>query len=93
MTEQEPIVAIENEDPLEGLTIALGVTGSISCYKSLEIASRLVQAGATVDVIMTKSATQFVQPLAFKAITARVPYVDMFDPCLLYTSPSPRDRG
>ena len=80
MTEQEPIAVIENEDPLEGLTVALGVTGSISCYKSLEIASRLVQAGATVDVIMTKSATQFVQPLAFKAITARVPYVDMFDP-------------
>ncbi|SVE30432.1 uncharacterized protein METZ01_LOCUS483286, partial [marine metagenome] len=59
--------------------IVLGVTGSISCYKALEIASKLVQAGAYVDVALTQSATEFIQPLAFKALTNRQPYVNMFD--------------
>ena len=67
-------------DPLRGRNIVLGVTGSIACYKAIEVTSRLVQAGAIVDVVLTKSATQFVTPLAFKAITGRNPYLDMFDP-------------
>ena len=45
-----------------------------------KIASRLVQAGATVDVALTPSATQFVQPLAFRSLTGREPYIDMFRP-------------
>ena len=67
-------------DPLRGRHIVLGVTGSIACYKAIEVTSRLVQAGATVDVVLTKSAMEFVTPLAFKAITQRAPYTDMFDP-------------
>ena len=67
-------------DPLRGRHVVLGVSGSIACYKAIEITSRLVQAGAIVDVILTKSATEFVTPLAFKAITQRAPYTDMFDP-------------
>jgi phosphopantothenoylcysteine decarboxylase/phosphopantothenate--cysteine ligase len=67
-------------DPLRGRHVVLGVSGSIACYKALEVASRLVQAGATVDVAMTPSATQFVQPLAFRSLTGREPYVDMFRP-------------
>jgi len=67
-------------DPLRGRNIVLGVTGSIACYKAIEVTSRLVQAGATVDVVLTRSAMEFVTPLAFKAITARAPYTDMFDP-------------
>ncbi len=67
-------------DPLRGRNIVLGVTGSIACYKAIEVTSRLVQAGATVDVVLTAGASQFVTPLAFKAITQRTPYTDMFDP-------------
>ena len=67
-------------DPLRGRHVVLGVTGSIACYKAIEVTSRLVQAGAIVDVVLTKAATEFVTPLAFKAITGRTPYTDMFDP-------------
>ena len=45
--------------PLEGKTVVLGVTGSIAAYKAADVASKLVQAGANVDVIMTSSATAF----------------------------------
>lgn len=73
------IYGIMSHDPLYQKHIVLGVTGSISCYKALDIASKLVQAGAYVDVVLTKSATEFIQPLAFKALTNRQPYVNMFD--------------
>ncbi|MBS1252240.1 MAG: Coenzyme A biosynthesis bifunctional protein CoaBC [Anaerolineales bacterium] len=61
-------------------TIVLGVTGSIAAYKAVEIASRLVKAGAHVDVIMTEAATQLVAPLTFQAITHRPVTTDLFDP-------------
>ena len=66
--------------PLSGRHIVLGVTGSIACYKALDVASQLVQAGAIVDVAITESATKFVTPLAFRSLTAREPYVDMWHP-------------
>jgi phosphopantothenoylcysteine decarboxylase/phosphopantothenate--cysteine ligase len=75
----QSIYGIMSHDPLYQKHIVLGVTGSISCYKALDIASKLVQAGAYVDVVLTKSATEFIQPLAFKALTNRQPYVNMFD--------------
>lgn len=65
---------------LRGKTIVLGVTGSIAAYKALEIASRLVQAGAQVDVVMTQAATRLVAPLSFQAITHRPVVTDLFDP-------------
>ena len=64
--------------PLAGRTIALGVSGSIAAYKAVEVASRLVQAGATVEVVMTEAATEFVGPLSFRAITDREPFVDLW---------------
>ncbi len=67
-------------DPLRGAHVVLGVTGSISCYKAVEVASRLVQAGASVDVAMTSHAAEFVTPLTFRSITAREPYGDMWRP-------------
>ena len=76
---EQSIYQITNRDPLHGKHIVLGVTGSISCYKAIDIASKLVQAGAHVDVALTQSATEFIQPLAFKAITNRQPYVNMFN--------------
>ena len=57
--------------------IVLGVTGSIACYKSLDLASKLTQSGAIVDVILTESAQRFVSPLAFKSITHQQVITDL----------------
>lgn len=51
--------------------ILLGVTGSIAAYKSAELASRLTQSGALVDVILSQAATQFVSALTFQSVTGR----------------------
>jgi len=65
---------------LSGKRITLGVTGSIAAYKAVALASTLVQAGAIVDVAMTPSATRFIQPLSFQAITHRPVFVDLWAP-------------
>ena len=65
--------------PLEGKHIVLGVTGSIACYKAIDLASKLTQAGALVDTIMSYGATQFVTPLAFRSITHRAVVTDTYD--------------
>ena len=65
---------------LEGKNVVLGVTGSIACYKALDLASKLTQAGALVDTIMSYGATQFVTPLAFRSITHRPVVTNTFDP-------------
>jgi phosphopantothenoylcysteine decarboxylase/phosphopantothenate--cysteine ligase len=51
--------------------IILGVTGSIACYKAADLASKLAQAGALVDVILTHSAEQFITSLSFQSVTGR----------------------
>jgi phosphopantothenoylcysteine decarboxylase/phosphopantothenate--cysteine ligase len=66
--------------PLENKHIVLGVTGSIACYKAADVASKLTQAGALVDVIMTESAQKFVAPLTFRGLTGRPVFTDMYDP-------------
>lgn len=66
--------------PLQDKNIVLGVTGSIACYKAVDLASKLSQAGARVDVVMTESATKFVSPITFRSITHRPVVTDMFDP-------------
>ena len=66
------------ERPLEGRRIALGVTGSISAYKAADLASKLRQAGAELEVLMTESATRFIAPLTFQSLTGREVIVDMF---------------
>jgi len=60
-------------------TIILGITGSIAAYKAAEIASQLTQAGAEVNVIMTKEAIEFISPFTFWAITGRPVVTKMFD--------------
>jgi phosphopantothenoylcysteine decarboxylase/phosphopantothenate--cysteine ligase len=60
-------------------TVVLGVTGSIAAYKAAELASRLTQAGAKVEVIMTESATEFITPLTFRNITGRPVVTGMFE--------------
>ena len=64
---------------LDGKRVVLGVTGSIACYKALDLASKLTQGGALVDVVMSYGATQFVTPLAFRSLTHRAVVTDGFD--------------
>jgi len=63
---------------VKGKVVVLGVTGSIAAFRAADLASKLVQAGASVDVVMTPSATEFVMPLTFRAITEGSVVVDMF---------------
>jgi len=56
--------------------ILLGVTGSIAAYKAAELASKLTQAGARVDVILTPGAEKFVAPLTFQSVTGRKAFTD-----------------
>ena len=58
--------------------IVLGVTGGIAAYKACTLASRLTQAGAEVDVVMTEAAIRFVAPLTFQALTGRPVYTDLW---------------
>lgn len=64
---------------LKDKTIVLGVTGGIAAYKAADLASKLTQAGAKVEVVMTEAATKFVTPLTFRAITNRPVVTSMFD--------------
>ena len=63
-----------------GLFIVLGVSGSIAAYKVVELARHLTQAGAVVQVVMTRSAAEFVRPLTFQALTYRPVELEMFGP-------------
>ena len=65
---------------LKDKNIVLGVTGSIASYKAIDLASKLTQLEACVDVIMTQSATEFVKPLTFQSITHRSVISNIFDP-------------
>lgn len=59
--------------------VGLGITGSIAAFKAVDVASRMTQAGAMVDVMMTPAATRFVTPLTLRSVTRRPVFVDMFD--------------
>ena len=66
--------------PLRGRRVTLGVTGSISAYKSIEAARRLEDAGATVDVALTPSAARFVPALTFRSLVKGEVAADLWDP-------------
>ncbi len=63
---------------LQGKCVLLGVTGGIAAYKMASVASGLRKAGATVHVIMTQNATQFITPLTFETLTNNRCIVDTF---------------
>lgn len=56
--------------------ILLGVTGSIAAYKAADLASKLTQAGARVDGILTPAAEKFITPLTFQSVTGRKAFTD-----------------
>lgn len=64
---------------LKGKTVVLGVTGSIAAYKIANLASALVKLHADVHVIMTKNATNFINPITFETLTGNKCLVDTFD--------------
>ncbi|HEX5177700.1 MAG TPA: bifunctional phosphopantothenoylcysteine decarboxylase/phosphopantothenate--cysteine ligase CoaBC [Gemmatimonadaceae bacterium] len=68
--------------PFGGARIVLGVSGGIAAYKSAWVARLLAAAGAEVDVVMTRAATQFIAPLTFEALTGRAVHTDLFAPGL-----------
>lgn len=61
---------------LAGKKILLGVSGSIAAYKVADLASKLTQAGARVDVILSGAAEHFIPPLTFQSLTGRKAYTD-----------------
>ncbi|QSZ26676.1 bifunctional phosphopantothenoylcysteine decarboxylase/phosphopantothenate--cysteine ligase CoaBC [Aceticella autotrophica] len=63
----------------ESKNLVLGVTGGIAAYKAVDLLSRLIKKGINVDVIMTESATKFISPLTFEALSHNKVVTDMFE--------------
>lgn len=64
---------------LKGKTVVLGVTGSIAAYKMANVASALIKQGCEVHVVMTRNATNFINPITFETLTNTKCLVDTFD--------------
>mgnify|MGYP002515487595 CR=1 FL=1 len=64
---------------IKGKSIVLGVSGSIAAYIAASLTSLLIKNGAEVDVIMTKNATNIINPITFETLSGRKCYVDTFD--------------
>ena len=64
---------------LKDKTVVIGVSGGIAVYKTLDVVSRLRKIGVNVNVIMTKSATEFVTPLSFQSLSQNYVVCDMFE--------------
>lgn len=65
---------------LQRKNILLGVTGGIAAFKAAELASLLIQEGASVDVVMTEAAQKFISPLTFQTLVQRTVYTDLWIP-------------
>jgi phosphopantothenoylcysteine synthetase/decarboxylase len=65
---------------LAGREVLLCLTGGIACTKSADLASRLVQSGATVTVAMTDAATQLIGPATFRGLTRQPVYTSLWQP-------------
>ena len=59
--------------------IVLGLSGGIACYKSAELVRRMIERGATVDVVMTDAATHFITPVTMQALSGRPVFVNAWD--------------
>lgn len=65
---------------LKDKRIVLGMSGGIACYKSAELVRRLIERGATVDVVMTDAATHFITAVTMQALSGRTVFLDQWDP-------------
>lgn len=68
----------QTDTPLAGREVLLCVTGGIACYKSADLASKLVSAGAGVTVAMSEAAERFIAPLTFQTLTQRRVYTSLW---------------
>ena len=59
--------------------IVLGLSGGIACYKSAELVRRMIEHGATVDVVMTDAATHFITPVTMQALSGRPVFINAWD--------------
>ena len=64
---------------LQNKHIVLGLTGGIACYKAAELCRALIKEGASVQVVMTESATQFITAVTMQALSNRAVYVSQWD--------------
>lgn len=64
---------------LRGKHLVLGLTGGIACYKAAELVRLLTKAGATVQVVMTEAATQFITPVTMQALSGRPVFTSQWD--------------
>jgi phosphopantothenoylcysteine decarboxylase/phosphopantothenate--cysteine ligase len=73
-------MSIASTRPFASRRVLLGITGGIASYKSAWVARLLSKAGAQVDVVMTRAATEFVGPITFEALTGRPVHAGLFEP-------------
>ena len=64
---------------LQGKHIVLGLSGGVACYKAAELARELIKSGATVQVVMTDAATQFITAVTMQALSGRAVYTSQWD--------------
>ncbi len=64
---------------LQGRHVVLGLSGGIACYKSAELVRELVRHGASVQVVMTEAAAQFITPVTMQALSNRSVYMSQWD--------------
>ena len=79
MTYQANTPGSNESNELAGKHIVLGLSGGIACYKSAELCRLLVKAGATVQVVMTEAAAQFITPVTMQALSGRPVYMNQWD--------------
>jgi phosphopantothenoylcysteine decarboxylase / phosphopantothenate---cysteine ligase len=70
---------MSDHNALSGRHIVLGLSGGIACYKSAELLRELVKAGATVQVVMTEAAAQFITPVTMQALSNRSVFTSQWD--------------
>lgn len=66
-------------NPLKDKHILLGLTGGVACYKSAEFCRQLIKQGATVQVVMTSGAGEFITPITMQALSGKTVYSDQWD--------------
>jgi phosphopantothenoylcysteine decarboxylase / phosphopantothenate---cysteine ligase len=68
---QNPSATTDPDTPLAGRHIVLGLSGGVACYKAAELTRLLIKAGASVQVVMTEAAQQFITPVTMQALSNR----------------------
>src|SRR5688500_2676101 len=75
----DPLPSTNGSLGLQGRHFVLGLSGGIACYKAAELVRALVKAGASVQVVMTEAAAQFITPVTLQALSNRSVYTSQWD--------------